>query len=135
MEFEKVVFLLTGMLSTLIGGWHFTLQILLILMFIDIITGILKSWYKCQFNSRDFRKGLISKAGFFIVLILSFQLDALMRNIEPVIRTITCIFYITIEGTSIVENLGQMGVPIPKIISKRLKNLNEFSEEIEIKND
>lgn len=132
MNFDKLGLGIVGIGSALMGGWHLTLQILLILMFVDIITGVLKGWYSCNFTSKQFRQGLVSKAGFIGVLILCYQMDLLMGNAEPVIRTVCATFYIAIEGTSIIENLGAIGVPIPKFIAERLAKLKNSTDGKEI---
>lgn len=128
MDYEKMWLGGAGVVTALIGGWDMTLQVLLILMMADILTGVIKSLYHCKFTSKEFRQGLVSKAGFLIILILCFQLDTLMGNSQPVIRTACAIFYITIEGSSILENLGAMGVPIPSWISKRLASLKGIAD-------
>ena len=120
-----------GVATALIGGWHITLQILLILMVADVVTGLIKGMYQSNFSSSAFRKGLLSKAGFFIVLILCHQIDLLAGNSEPIVRGVGAIFYIAVEGTSIVENLGAIGVPIPSAIKKRLEKLRDSEEDEE----
>lgn len=117
-----------GVLTALLGGWHLTIQILLILMGIDILTGLFKGLYHCTYTSRQFREGIVHKGGYILILILSFQIDLLMGNSEPVVRTIVATFYIAIEGTSILENLGEVGVPVPKFIKDRLSKLKEAGD-------
>lgn len=124
----NVASILFGLLTTLIGGWHVTLQVLLILMLVDLGSGIFKALYKKElggFSSRKFREGLIHKASYILVLILAYQLDTLVGTGDTTIRNIICLFYIAVEGTSLIENLGQIGVPIPKFIAKRLTVLRD----------
>ena len=135
MDYEKILLAGVGVVTTLIGGWDMTLQVLLILMAVDILTGVIKGLYHGEFTSKQFRQGLISKAGFLLVLILCFQVDTLMGNSDPVIRTTCAIFYITIEGSSIIENLGEMGVPIPKALTKRLAKLKDLADSEEEKTE
>ena len=73
------------------------------------------------------------KAGFFLVIILAFQLDVLLENREPFIRNIAVMFYIGVEGTSLLENLSAVGVPIPNFIKKRLSALQEATDKGEIR--
>ena len=91
----------------------------------DTISGIFKGWYLCEFSSRAFRKGLMTKAGFFLVLILAFQIDVLMGNSEPVVRTAVTTAYIVVEATSLIENLAQLGVPIPSFLTDKLGALTQ----------
>lgn len=125
MDIEKVAGWGIGALTLIIGGWDMPLQILLIFMCADLLTGIIKALYKGAFTSKSFREGLMGKAGFIVAIILCYQVDMLLGNATPLVRTAGAIFYIGVEGSSIIENLGQMGVPIPKILSDKLARLNE----------
>lgn len=116
--------LLTGF-TAVFGGWHITLQILLILMLSDIISGIIKGTMTTGVASRELRQGLVTKASFFLVIVLAYQIDLLMGNASPIVRTAVVSFYIVVEGVSIVENLGVIGVPIPKIVSSKLKQFKD----------
>ena len=129
LEYKDVIALLITGFSYLIGGWDTTLRVLLILMSLDVISGMYKAWIMGIFQSKEFRQGLLTKSGFFLVLILAYQMDLMMGNAEPVIRTITAMFYIGVEGTSLLENLGAIGVPIPKFIRKRLKVFQDNADE------
>lgn len=117
-----------SILGVFLGDWDTPLRILLILMAVDVLSGCFKGWYLNQFSSREFRKGLMTKAGFFLVLILAYQIDVLMQNTEPVVRTAVATAYIVVEGTSLLENLAQIGVPIPKFLTDRLGALKMDEE-------
>lgn len=115
--------------SVLLGGWDTALQVLTILMGLDVLTGCWKAWIQCGFRSKDFREGLMTKAGFFFVLILAFQIDVMVGNTEPVIRTIACVYYIGVEGTSLIENIGACGIPIPSVLKRHLKAFQEQGDD------
>lgn len=114
-----------GLVSILVGGWSLGMRILLILVGMDVLTGILKAWQRGSFTSREFRQGMISKLGYVALIIVAYQLDLILRNEAPVVRDVVVIFYIAVEGSSIIENLGMMGIPIPQVIKDKLKVLNE----------
>ena len=116
-----------SVLGVLLGDWDTPLRILLILMLVDMLSGCYKGWYTGQFSSREFRKGLMAKSGFFLVLILAYQVDVLMANAEPVVRTAVATAYIVVEATSLLENLGAIGVPIPEFLTNRLDALKPKS--------
>ena len=109
----------------LFGGMDKALSILLILMVVDIASGLLKAIKNADFTSKAFRTGLMQKAGFFLVIILAYQIDVMLGQTGLPVRTATALFYIGVEGTSIIENLGALGVHIPKVISSKLGNLAE----------
>ena len=67
---ENITGFAVGVVSALIGGWDFTLQVLLILIAIDIFTGVFKGLYGYSFTSKQFREGLVTKAGYILILIL-----------------------------------------------------------------
>ncbi len=124
----------------LIGGWGNLLQTLLIFMLVDILTGIIKAWRNGAFTSKEMRQGLVHKAGFFLVIILANQLDqiaggsvATIGSMEISVRDATCLFYMAVEGSSVLENLGEMGVAIPNFIKKGLARIKEMSGETENK--
>lgn len=58
---------------------------------------------------------------------IAYQLDFLF-NTSEMLRYTTITFYMVNESFSIIENLGKMGVPIPKQIRKFLEQLNENEE-------
>lgn len=116
--------LLTGF-TAVFGGWHITIQILLILMLSDIVSGVIKGMLTSGVTSKELRQGLVTKASFFLVLVLAYQIDLLLGNSTPIVRTAVASFYIVVEAVSIVENLGKIGVPIPKVISNKLTQLKD----------
>lgn len=120
---DKILIGGAGVVATIIGGWDMALQVMMILVGIDILTGVCKAFLNHDFASKSFRQGIVSKAGYVVIVILAFQLDKLVGNAQPLFRTATAIFYIAVEGSSIIENLGVMGVPVPKFIAERLVQL------------
>lgn len=94
------------------------------LMAIDILTGIIKAWAKNDFKSAIMRAGLAKKAEEILILIagelITFGLvlpDAIMNGVS---------FYIIfMEGMSILENVDQLGIPIPKFVKDVINNTNE----------
>lgn len=128
-RWDYAISIAVGIGTAFIGGWDLALKVLLILMGIDIVTGLIKAFYLAKYNSRAFRKGLLSKAGFFLVIILAYQIDVVVNNGEPMVRNMATMFYIAVEGSSIVENLALMGIPMPKVIKDRLSVISEKVEE------
>ena len=94
------------------------------LMAIDILTGIVKAWAQNDFKSKVMRAGLAKKAEEILILIagelISFGLmlpDAVMNGVS---------FYIIfMEGMSILENVDQLGIPVPGFIKKAINNVDE----------
>ncbi|MED1125512.1 phage holin family protein [Bacillus atrophaeus] len=109
--------------TALFGGWDTVLEVFMICVILDMITGVIKGIAKKEFSSKRMRQGFVTKIGYFIVIILATQFDRLMPEGMPLLRTVAIWFYIFVEGSSIIENLAQMGVPIPQAIIDRLAAL------------
>ncbi len=125
---EKILFTLSVISSWfmyLIGGWQLLLTILVVFMFIDIATGIIRALIKKKLNSKIGYIGFLKKATIMLVIILANWLDILTTSDMPVFKTLAIYFYIGMEGLSILENLNQIGVPIPKPITKYLNQISK----------
>lgn len=126
-KIEKLLFtwaLLGGWFAFLIGEWHISLTVLAIFLLIDMITGIMKALVTKKMDSKIGYKGFIRKAGIMLVIIIANLLD-LLTGYEFLFRNIAILFYIGLESLSIVENMGHIGVPLPKMITKYLKQLSQ----------
>ena len=133
---DKIIFALSVVgtwFMYLIGGWQLLLTILVVFMFIDIATGIIKALIQKKLNSKIGYKGFLKKATIMLVIILANWLDILTTSDVPVFKTLAIYFYIGMEGLSILENLNHIGVPIPKAISKYINQIakEEKSKKIE----
>lgn len=121
-------------ISYLLGGWETAIQTLVCLMLVDYITGIMLAILnksskspKGGLSSEAGFKGIFKKAGMLIVVIIANRLDVLAGT--DIIRN-GCIFVlIANEGLSIIENLGVMGVPVPKILIRFIEALKNKDNE------
>jgi len=109
----------------LFGPWMPLIGILLVLSALDILTGIAKGIYDKALRSRNMSQGMIVKAMMFVVLIIANMVDMTISAGLPVAKTSVLLFYISLEGLSILENLGQMNVPLPAFIKDRLLVLKD----------
>lgn len=115
-------------LTYLIGNWDNNIQILLTLIICDYITGVMKGYKNKNLSSSIGVKGIYKKAAIFIVIILAHQIDTMSGLNTPISKTMSIYFYIVNEGLSIIENLKYLGVPLPKYITKALKEIQEDGE-------
>ena len=114
--------------SSLLGGWSFALETLLIFIALDYITGVLKALYEKKLNSEVGLKGIVKKVGFLIIVALANYLDQLLGN-SGALYTLVVYFFVANEGISIVENWGGMGLPIPNKLKDVLAQLKQKNEE------
>ena len=118
----------TAITTTLLGGWDRALEILLIFIALDYLTGIGAAMKTKTLKSSIGFEGLMKKATIFLVVILAVQLDRITGNAAGVFRTATAFFFISNEGLSILENVGEMGVKLPAFIAGALTKLRDESD-------
>lgn len=122
----KVIFAVGAtMLQFLFGGWSLPLQILVAVVVIDYITGLGAAFVGKRLDSRIGSRGIVKKVGFFVLVSLAHLLDKGTGMTAPVLQTATIWFLVANEGISITENLGEIGVPIPKGLLGALDRLKK----------
>lgn len=112
----------------IIGGIDVALISLLIAIVIDYISGLIKAYVLKELSSKVGFKGILKKFGILLIVALSVIVDKIAGQ-TGAIRTLVIYYFVANEGLSILENLGQSGLPIPKVIKKALIALKENSEE------
>ena len=118
-----------GGFVALIGGWDKVMEILVIFIIMDYLTGVGLAIKERQLNSEIGSKGLLKKAAIFIVIIVAAQLDRIVDNPVNLFRTAAGLFFIANEGISITENIGKIGAPLPAFIKKALEQLKGKNDE------
>lgn len=121
-------------IASIFGGWSSDLKTLLILMLVDyimgiVIAGVFKKSTKSKngaLSSEAGLKGIIKKCGALVCVIIAVQVDSMLQ--VDYIRTLVIITLVVNELISIVENLGIMGVPVPKPLLKAIDVLKNKSE-------
>lgn len=120
------------------GGWSEAMTTLVIFMSIDYVTGLIvaglfKNSNKTKdggLESRAGWKGLARKFSTLLLVLIGVRLDiALDTNYIS-----NCVVYAFMvnEALSIVENIGLMGVPLPKVITDAITLLNKKGESNEL---
>ncbi|MBW7475963.1 phage holin family protein [Paenibacillus oenotherae] len=112
-------------LSGLLGGWDMALKVLLVLMVVDYVTGVLGAAKHKKLNSDVMYWGGIRKMVVLVVVGLGAMIDDWIQPGAPIFRTAAIYFYAGREGLSVIENLGTIGVPLPRAIHEFLTQLNE----------
>lgn len=122
-----------------LGGWDAGLQVLIVCMAADYITGLMVAgiWHKSgksdsgALDSRASFRGLLKKGAILLLILVGVQLDRFIGG--SYVRTALILFFVGNEGLSLLENLGLMGVPYPKVIKNALEALKNKGEENESK--
>ena len=130
---DKVVDVIISELATvfiyLLGGWDVALICLIIAIVLDYISGLIKAYTNKQLSSKIGFKGILKKVGILLIVMLSVLVDRVTGN-TGAIRTLVIYYFVANEGLSILENLGQAGIPIPKGIKKALKIVKEQNDDL-----
>jgi len=111
---SKVLLAAAGTAATYLwGGWDAVLIALVTLACMDYLTGWVAAWVGRRLSSEVGRRGIARKVGMFVVVAVCNVIDQLGGLGEPILRTVVIWWYIGNEALSVVENLGEVGVPIP----------------------
>ncbi len=142
--------ILCGFIASLLGDWDVWIQILIVCMGLDIVTGILKCIpHKSEktkggrFLSGVFICGLIKKGGILAVVVVSVMVDALFIEsglsydilLTHTLRNTVILFFILGEIMSVLENAGRCGAPIPTVLTDFLEVLSNKNSKEEMEKD
>ena len=128
---DKIISLIASEVATvfifLVGEIDVALICLLIAIVLDYISGIIKAYNTKKLSSKIGFKGILKKIGILVLVMLSVLIDRVSGN-TGAIRTLVIYYFVANEGLSILENLGEAGIPIPNAIKKALKVLKDQSK-------
>lgn len=127
--FNTLVALVATFFTYIFGSWDLAIQVLIVFMTLDYGTGVLYAYLIGQLSSEVGFKGLVKKCMILVVLIIGVMLDRMLGNGTWVFRTLVCYFYIANEGISLLENVANIGIPIPNKIRNALEQLNKDDKE------
>lgn len=128
MEYIKIALAaVTGALAYVFGPWDALMITLVVMIVLDVLTGFIKAGVGHELCSSTCWKGLLKKLLIFILVSVGVLLDRLM-NMNGAVRAAVSMFYIANEGISILENMGEMGVPLPAFLKKMLLKLHQDSD-------
>lgn len=128
MKLDKVlssIIAISGSLANYLwGGWDMALRTLLLFMALDYILGVICGVRDKKLSSDTAFKGIFKKVTILIVVAVGVSIDG-VTNADGLIRSLVLFFYIALEGISILENAGRMGVPIPEKLKDALVQLKD----------
>ena len=136
------IFILSGVacvgaaIASLFGGWTGAMTTLVILMFIDYVTGIIvagvfhaspKSSGGALSSAVGF-KGICRKFVILLIVVVACRVDLLLET--NIIRDATCIGFCANELVSITENAGLMGIPLPRKLVEAVEVLRGDNDHV-----
>ena len=111
------------------GGLDGLIIALLICVALDYLTGFLVGVAQKKLSSQVGFRGICKKVAIFVLVGLAHILDVYILKTGSILRSAVCAFYIANEGISILENCGNLGLPIPKKLKDVLAQLKSAGEE------
>ena len=134
-------------LTSYLGVIAIPVIILTAAMITDYITGMISAWHSSELSSKKGIFGIIKKTSYLALVCVGMGVDWLIYsglkqvgiidlNYTIFFGLLVTIWLIINELISILENLGSIGVPLPKFlfaVIKRLKNHTECVVESEDK--
>lgn len=109
--------------------------VLMAFMLLDYITGLIKAWKTHKLSSEIGLIGIIKKICYMILVCVAMGVDYLVYNGLVAVNItvpynlwfglIVTIWLIINEMISILENLSEIGVPIPSFLQKMVKRLKK----------
>ena len=99
------------------------LYILLCFIMFDFITGTLKSFSTNTVYSKINKKGITSHIAIFLFCIFFNWVFCVFKVGEY--SKVLIMFYVVSYGLSIIENMGQMGISLPKWLTDKFKMLQD----------
>lgn len=117
------------------GGWSDAMLTLIIFMTVDYITGLVLAFVFKKSpktpsggaSSKVCLYGLLRKGAILLVVLVAAQLDFALHT--HFVRDVVILYFVANEGISILENVGNMGVPYPPFLKKALDELKKKSDE------
>ena len=118
-------------MEELIQNIHFTsawwaMLAPLILIVIDVITGVVIAWRDNNFKSSVMRAGLSKKFGELVYVLIGVLTKYALGT--EMILYFTVIYICLMELSSLAENCDKLGVDIPDLLKEKLNN-NKDKEE------
>lgn len=118
-----------GALGWFIGGLDGFLYALIAFVVIDYLTGLLAAGVQKKLSSEVGFKGIAKKIAIFLLVGIANIIDVDVIQNGTALRTAVIFFYLSNEGLSILENAGNIGLPIPEKLKTMLAQLKDKEDD------
>lgn len=107
-----------------IGGIDVAFICLVVAIVLDYISGLIKAYNTKSLSSRIGFRGILKKVGILLIVMVGVLIDRVTIN-DGSLRTLVIYYFVANESLSVLENLAEAGLPIPKALKDALKVLNK----------
>lgn len=139
-SYNAFIGLTIAILSMIFGEYWMLFAGFLLLNIFDWITGWANSRKKRVVSSKKGLDGILKKMGYWILIAIAYMISAIFIKVGEVIHVnlhITTFFGLFVlcsliinEARSIMENLVELGVPIPYIMIRGLEVVDKTIDEV-----
>ncbi|NCC68073.1 MAG: holin [Clostridia bacterium] len=126
---QAVFTALGGWLGWFLGGCDGLIYALIAFVVVDYITGVMCAVVNKQLSSEVGFRGIFKKVLIFMLVSVGNIIDQQLIGGGSVLRTAVIFFYLSNEGISIIENAGNLGLPIPQKLKDVLAQLKGKGDE------
>jgi len=130
---EKLIQMITAIIAAVCGFlWGEAdglLYALIAFMTIDYISGVIVAIVRHELSSEVGFKGIAKKVLILALVAVGHILDVHVLGSGAACRSAVIGFYLANEGISILENAGELGLPLPKKIIAVLKQLKDKEDD------
>ena len=92
---------------------------------IDYITGIIAAAVNRKLSSGKGFTGILKKVFIFLIVAAAVVFDTMIPSANNAIGAAVCMFYIANELLSIIENAGEIGIPMPQVLIDAVETLRK----------
>lgn len=118
------------------GGLPALVQLLVLMMLLDIISGLLAGYVNRKLSSDVSFRGMAKKAMIGLLVVVAYLLDKqLGPEVAGILGSAVAGFMVAHEGLSIVENAAAAGLPIPKALRDALAKVPGAEPEVSARNN
>lgn len=118
-----------AVLGFMYGEVNGLFRALIAFMILDYVSGVLVAIAEKKLSSAVGFKGIAKKLMILVFVSLGHIADMYVLGGTPVAMSAVMLFYIANEGLSIIENAGNLGLPVPKKLKDIMVQLKKESEE------
>lgn len=120
----KITDIFLSIISQFFGKLDMPFKTLIMVIVLDVITGLIKAFKNKSLDSIIGIKGILKKIGYLVIVSLSVIVDKIM-GATGTIRNVVIYFFVANEGLSILENWQILGLPLPNKLYSLLRQFKE----------
>ena len=118
-------------LSGFFGGLDGIMYALLLCITVDYITGVAVAIKRHELSSQIGFWGLVRKCCILLLVGVGHYIDAYIIGSGEVFRVAVALYYTGNEGVSLLENCGNLGLPLPPKLIAVMRQIKGKGEDID----